>query len=80
MAWLFERLIAFVFCCMLHLARIHGILSSSPRSDEVAPVYAETVKSLIPAMMAEFIGSALFIFIACGAGENEVSICDRIMK
>jgi MIP family channel proteins len=36
-------------------------------SDEVAPVYAETVKSLIPAMMAEFIGSALFIFIACGA-------------
>eukprot|EP00455_Lapot_gusevi_P046815 TRINITY_DN622_c0_g1_i2.p1 TRINITY_DN622_c0_g1~~TRINITY_DN622_c0_g1_i2.p1 ORF type:complete len:279 (+),score=118.02 TRINITY_DN622_c0_g1_i2:62-898(+) len=36
-------------------------------------VYAETIRSLVPAMLAEFIGSACFIFIACGAALTTVS-------
>lgn len=47
-------------------------LDNAPAADDAPVVYAETVRSLMPAMLAEFIGSACFIFIACGAAMTTV--------
>jgi len=49
-------------------------IDNPPPEQEDGPVhYKETVRSLMPAMMAEFIGSALFIFVACGAAITTVN-------
>ena len=52
-------------------SQVHDIQIEQDPSEDSPAAYHETFKSIIPAALAELVGSIVFVFIACGAAMNQ---------